>query len=31
MGLIAAEGLALLIPFWAMRRMVPPVDGFGGY
>ena len=31
MGLIAGEGLALLIPFWAMRRMVPPVAGFGGY
>lgn len=31
MGVIAAEGLALLIPFWAMRRMVPPMSGFGGY
>ncbi|NIJ50093.1 hypothetical protein [Rhizomicrobium electricum] len=31
MGLIAGEGLLLLIPFWAMRRMVPPVAGFGGY
>jgi len=31
MGLIAGEGLVLLIPFWAMRRMVPPMPGFGGY
>ncbi len=31
MALIAGEGLVLLIPFWAMRRMVPPVAGFGGY
>jgi uncharacterized PurR-regulated membrane protein YhhQ (DUF165 family) len=31
MGLTAAEGLALLVPFWAMRRMVPPLPGFGGY
>jgi uncharacterized PurR-regulated membrane protein YhhQ (DUF165 family) len=31
MGLITGEGLLLLIPFWAMRRMVPPVAGFGGY
>jgi uncharacterized PurR-regulated membrane protein YhhQ (DUF165 family) len=31
MGLIAGEGLVLLVPFWAMRRMVPPVAGFGGY
>jgi hypothetical protein len=31
MGLIAGEGLLLLLPFWAMRRMVPPMAGFGGY
>jgi hypothetical protein len=31
MGLMAGEGLVLLIPFWAMRRVVPPVSGFGGY
>ena len=31
MGLIAVEGIVLLIPFWVMRRMVPPVAGFGGY
>ena len=30
-GLIAGEGILLLIPFWAMRRMVPPMAGFGGY
>ena len=31
MGLAAGEGLLLLIPFWVMRRMVPPMAGFGGY
>jgi len=31
MGLIAGEGVLLLIPFWVMRRMVPPMAGFGGY
>lgn len=31
MGILAAEGIVLLIPFWALRRMVPPVSGFGGY
>lgn len=31
MGLIAGEGVVLLVPFWAMRRIVPPVSGFGGY
>lgn len=31
MAILAAEGLALLIPFWALRRIVPPVSGFGGY
>ena len=31
MGLIAGEGVLLLLPFWAMRRMVPPMPGFGGY
>ncbi len=30
-GLIAGEGLLLLIPFWLLRRMVPPLSGFGGY
>lgn len=31
MGVLAGEGLLLLIPFWALRGMVPPVAGFGGY
>jgi queuosine precursor transporter len=31
MGLITGEGVVLLVPFWAMRRMVPPMPGFGGY
>lgn len=31
MALVAGEGVLLLIPFWAMRRMVPPMAGFGGY
>lgn len=30
-GLLAGEGLLLLLPFWALRRMVPPMSGFGGY
>lgn len=31
LGLIAGEGILLLIPFWALRGMVPPMSGFGGY
>ncbi|GAA0536693.1 uncharacterized PurR-regulated membrane protein YhhQ (DUF165 family) [Rhizomicrobium palustre] len=31
MGILAGEGILLLIPFWALRRMVPPMSGFGGY
>ena len=31
MGLMAGEGVLLLIPFWLMRRAVPPMSGFGGY
>ncbi len=31
MGVLAVEGMLLLIPFWALRRMVPPMSGFGGY
>jgi len=31
MGVLAGEGILLLIPFWALRRMVPPMAGFGGY
>ncbi|MDE2184741.1 MAG: hypothetical protein KGJ78_17135 [Alphaproteobacteria bacterium] len=30
-GLLAAEGMLLLIPFWALRGMVQPMAGFGGY
>lgn len=28
---LTGEGLLFLIPFWALRRMVPPLGGFGGY
>jgi hypothetical protein len=31
MGVLAVEGILLLLPFWALRRMVPPMAGFGGY
>lgn len=31
MGVLAIEGILLLLPFWALRRMVPPMAGFGGY
>lgn len=31
MGMLAVEGLLLLLPFWALRRMIPPMAGFGGY
>jgi uncharacterized PurR-regulated membrane protein YhhQ (DUF165 family) len=31
MGILAGEGILLLIPFWLLRRMVPPMSGFGGY
>jgi hypothetical protein len=31
MGVLTGEGILLLVPFWAMRRMVPPMAGFGGY
>jgi uncharacterized PurR-regulated membrane protein YhhQ (DUF165 family) len=31
MGVLGGEGLLLLVPFWLMRRIVPPVLGFGGY
>jgi uncharacterized PurR-regulated membrane protein YhhQ (DUF165 family) len=30
-AVLAGEGLALLIPYWFLRRMVPPLSGFGGY
>ncbi len=31
MGVLAGEGILLLIPFCLLRRMVPPMSGFGGY
>lgn len=31
MGLLAGEGLLLLIPYYVLRRMVPPISGLGGY
>jgi len=31
MGMMAGEGVALLVPFYFLRRMVPPLSGFGGY
>lgn len=31
MGVLAAAGILLLLPFWILRRMVPPMAGFGGY
>lgn len=31
MGVLAGEGLLLLLPFWAMRTLMPPMSGFGGY
>jgi len=30
-GLLAGEGIALLIPYWLLRAIVPPLSGFGGY
>ena len=30
-GVMAAEGIALLIPYWMLRGLVPPLSGFGGY
>ncbi|MDE2134137.1 MAG: VUT family protein [Alphaproteobacteria bacterium] len=31
MGLMAGEGIVLLIPYWLLRGMIPPLSGFGGY
>ncbi|MBU6299888.1 MAG: VUT family protein [Alphaproteobacteria bacterium] len=31
MGLLAGEGVLLLIPYWMLRSVVPPLSGFGGY
>lgn len=30
-GVLAGAAVVMLIPFWAMRRMIPPMSGFGGY
>jgi len=30
-AVLAGEGIALLIPFWMLRGIVPPISGFGGY
>jgi hypothetical protein len=30
-ALIACEGIVLLIPFYILRRIIPPLPGFGGY
>lgn len=31
MGLMAGEGIMLLVPFYFLRRLVLPLPGFGGY
>jgi len=31
MGVLLGEGLLLLVPFWLLRRIVPPLSGFGGF
>jgi uncharacterized PurR-regulated membrane protein YhhQ (DUF165 family) len=28
---LAGGGILLLIPYWMLRRIVPPISGFGGY
>jgi uncharacterized PurR-regulated membrane protein YhhQ (DUF165 family) len=30
-GLLAGEGVLLLIPFYLLRGIIPPMSGFGGY
>lgn len=30
-GVMTASGIALLIPYWMLRGMVPPLSGYGGY
>ena len=30
-GVLAGEGILLLIPYWMLRRAVQPLSGFGGY
>jgi uncharacterized PurR-regulated membrane protein YhhQ (DUF165 family) len=31
MGVLAGEGVLLLVPYWMLRGFVPPLSGFGGY
>lgn len=30
-ALMAVAGIALLLPYWMLRGLVPPLSGFGGY
>ncbi len=30
-GIMAVAAVVLLLPYWLLRRMVPPQSGFGGY
>lgn len=30
-GVLAGEGILLLVPYWMLRAVVPPLSGFGGY
>ena len=30
-AVLAGAGILLLIPYWMLRRIVPPLSGFGGY
>jgi hypothetical protein len=30
-AVLAGEGILLLLPYWTLRRIVPPISGFGGY
>ena len=30
-AVLAGEGVLLLIPYWMLRGIVPPISGFGGY
>jgi uncharacterized PurR-regulated membrane protein YhhQ (DUF165 family) len=30
-GVLAAAGVAMLVPYWMMRRILPPLPGYNGY
>ncbi len=30
-GVLVAAGVVLLVPYWMLRGLVPPLSGFGGY